>query len=395
MIKRLKWNVFHGGGGGEESDGGLTSSDDSDAGDTAAANEVLAQLIANDPELRAKRGRVTLESVVGTGSSEDENVTGKGAGDKLASAGSRVRQRRSRAEKRRLAALEDDSSDEEELSIGDDLVDEVCVAPLVSDSDEELVEELYGENGQGEDELSVADGSDNEGGKGALLEGEGDGANGVSTWKECTLCSGKHFLNDREVTDHLQSKGHARALKRFDNAQKERQKGFAKRRRSANDSGSEFERDSPLEKDQDSTTDDEARKGSKVCSTNTHGTNARNSVGADVASDSMLPKSGASGTQRKAQARKAAVKKKLKAKKQRKWEREQASLKVDKSLGNEARSAESKQAMERKGKAHRSGDPDIVNAKKGVVKKRQATPTNSSMAKAASAKSKKRKTTLA
>lgn len=49
MIKRLKWNVLYGGGDGEESDSSLSS--DSEAEGAANPQELLEQLVKNDPFL--------------------------------------------------------------------------------------------------------------------------------------------------------------------------------------------------------------------------------------------------------------------------------------------------------------------------------------------------------
>lgn len=38
-------------------------------------------------------------------------------------------------------------------------------------------------------------------------------------WRECQLCPGKRFLNDVEVTDHVASKGHRKAVARFETIQ--------------------------------------------------------------------------------------------------------------------------------------------------------------------------------
>jgi hypothetical protein len=343
MIKRLKWNVLHGGGGGEESDGGLTSSDDSDAGDTAAANELLAQLIANDSQLSASMGPVATVSRAVTGALVGEEASSSDGREGREDESHRKMKRRSRAEKRRLNALEADSSDEGGNSDGSSLKKGRPGRVSEMASDEELVEELYGEPAVASD----ADGHGAEEREGRVNDGDADDdvaeevevlANGGATWRECELCPGKHFLNDREVDDHVASKGHLRALSRLDKAQAERRKGYSKRRRSSVDVSSDS--DSGMASKPEDRAAHKGRLGS------VDGTEA--SAGAELGGEERRPVQNdhVSQAELKNQMRKAAVKKKLKAKKHRKWERQQAALKA----GNGAVTAEEKEECVSKAK---------------------------------------------
>lgn len=217
MIKRLKWDVFHGGGGGEESDGGLSSSDDSDAGGSEAVLALMSELIANDPVLRARRpaGMVEFESeqpvcdfASGEGKKSGERKTTNRKRRRSETLGnSSIEEDDGRRSPSDSDSRKPDSSDEYEGDNEGGDPDDLYGTPNRKGEmglEEKRLEEAKCEPGNPDDACNSDD----------ACEKEREEA--VATWRECELCPGKRFLNDREVDDHVSSKRHARALRKHE-----------------------------------------------------------------------------------------------------------------------------------------------------------------------------------
>jgi hypothetical protein len=288
MIKRLKWNVLHGGGGGEESDGGLSSSDDSEAGDVGTANELLARLIDNDPDLRAQRRQ---QDSLNLGLSEEKS----GSSAKPQSLKSLPKHRKSDANH-------------------DDLL--ASVGRSASSSDEEDAGRRYETNAI----LSDQSGDDDEGDQGMSAGDASDPEVGGTFWRECDICPGKRFLHDREVQDHLNSKGHARALKALERSDTRTTSRDGHERRSDDvaESSGQIVRPAALRVEQKEP--HLAVKPRELRSPRDCGAKAVHNN--EIAEPNCKATLNDDAAERKALKRKAAVKMKLKRLKKRKWERE-------------------------------------------------------------------------
>lgn len=175
MIKRLKWNTLYGGGGGEESDGGFSSSSE-EGPDTITKerieyeNELLLKLAEQDPDI----SEVILqkkEALASSSEEEDDDSEEQGA--------------REQPRRKRVAVGEIDS----ELESQEKEVDST--------------KENEANNVEASD-----DGEQNEDPNEKYVE-----------WRECNLCPGKRFLNDKEVDAHIGSKKHMRAVAKLEKAQ--------------------------------------------------------------------------------------------------------------------------------------------------------------------------------
>lgn len=294
MIKRLKWNVLYGGGNGAESDGGLSSSSEEDDDDVdfvarqAEANKVLQELVERDPDF-AETLHQKLNAL-GSSSSEDEDEAHNG-------------------EKEQGSSSSDEDNDGEIKAKGK------------AESVKGMVEEEVGDDGGD----ASADSSDDEGlAEDADLdaikeEEEEDPDQKYAEWRECDLCPGKRFLSDTEVEAHLSSKKHLRAVAKFEKLQREATERESKR-----------DPDAPIAKEGPSGVEHPVPRDAKPDTEDT----------AIVALGNIVTgKAEAEDEERKKAKRKAGAKRKLKALKQKKWEKKMKAREL-RTEGNAAQNAE-------------------------------------------------------
>lgn len=324
MIKRLKWNVLYGGGDGAESDGGLTSSSEEDddvdlSARQAEANKLLQELVERDPDL-AQTLHQKLEALTKSSSeddSDDESVVADTASDDDVT-----------VETRRDKDVGDATHSAQNLSgSGDDSPSEE-VHPDTIDAEED------------------DDDSDQE----------------YARWRECNLCPGKRFLNDREVEAHLASVNHRRAVakyeKRIQAAPKKQESKFDSAVTPASGNGAHDAKNPSKEAD--------GKSKKEVMNA------------ASVLIDNV------SQEERKRAKRKAAAKRKLKALKRKKWEREMQAEKRGEGHANgqgaengcaanshvsEDLSAETKITSDQNTEPWQSGKLDPSDEKKAKTKK--------------------------
>lgn len=299
MIKRLKWNVLHGGGGGEESDSGLSSSDDSDAGDAEAARKLLERLVSNDADLRA---RLRPDSQ----SSDDEAFSAVQSGD-----GVKLKRRRSRNKTEALLVDVENGQTPRNNSKRGRLGNDNTLGSQSAESCEFEDSVSSEESEKSFGSCAHSDHCDEASRLSSPKEMEGDGVSKSKTkisWRECDICPGKRFLHDREVEDHLNSKGHARALRHLHRAK-------------AADIENDSSEDTPKKHEDHRICIESIKNVSKTDDSNSEALSLPKSFIGKSCDEADVKKvmSHISGKKRK-----AAVKKKLKWLKQRKWERMQA-----------------------------------------------------------------------
>ncbi len=191
--------------------------------------------------------------------------------------------------------------------------------PPVEDDGDDFVREVFSE--EGDDAAEEEEDEEEERQEGEEPE--------FIEWRECDICPGKRFLNDNEVDSHLASKGHHRALKRFERAMKEKEaqadeedaeptlskterRKQQRRKRLQEISGGGADAASDEKADEKATVDGDERKQEKPRATEAE--SLANGKGADPAA---------------AERKKQALKRKLKRMKERKWKAAQQRKSVE------------------------------------------------------------------
>ncbi len=328
MIKRLKWNVLHG-SDNDDGAGDLVSSGSEEEYEEVARQ--LAQLAKNDPDMQTMHGESNEQESDGDDFLRDEYS---------------------------------ESEDDEKVAGFDELAVSVANQKLKKKQRSAHVVK----DGEGDA------GSESGSGEDALGEEQEEEEEEFVEWRECNLCPGKRFLNDAEVESHLLSKGHNRALKKYERLQKEKE--AAAEAEQAQGSDADIERDvedfkerSGSEYEAVETEKDSPRKRRKAAKTKLLAEHCgsgqmplRGGVGENStlrgdrvvngASDAhkanrMQDVKGDSSNSDAAKRKKLAAKNKLKRMKERKWKRQQELLKNQSSpVENAAKEKAEKANME-------------------------------------------------